>query len=590
MPAHTTESLLQTAYTEVLKKQDKYERRIQLALKQALTNIQGEMKSMYDKWAVDGKLTYAETAKYNRYASMETNIMDILDPVLKENVKDIKRLLPEQYNEAFYRTAWAIDNASGLRLNWGPINKNMILELFSIDTLKNKEMAEALRNYPIDARKKIRQALMNGMTIGKSFADMSRDLKKVINVTSYKALMIARTEGITAINHGTNDGYIKAQKEGIEGQIVWSATKDGRTRDTHGAMDGKIQQEDGLFDGPGRERAPFPGWEGLSAEERIHCRCNEQFQIDGYSPQLMRSKEGGIVPYQNYEDWKAKKPIDFVPYTLEADQKTERILFKDDQSALAQVVRQFFKDNQLDPTFLNNNCYGFEDVYKDIVKNPPAITRDFSKTTHYSTGTNTINMGPIANSEDGATTFLHEIGHFLDHQLNAGGNDYFVSYSEEFQDAIFSDTAQLLDDLVQQKIKGIHYPTGIGHLYFSSSPSDVDPYNINCDIIAGMKDQYDDLYEKHFMKNANDPDAIKAAKKKYMQYLMNKNFINGWEIYGPIHVDSYWKKSKYFQNTEIFAEMFETSHVVKGSYAKYWEQMQEFLPKTTTIYKRSYLK
>lgn len=307
MPAHTADALIQTAYKEVLKKQDRYERRIQLALRDALIKIQGEMKAMYDKWAVNGKLTYAETAKYNRYASMESNILSILDPVLKENIKEIKKLLPEQYNESFYRTAWAIDNASGLRLDWGPVNKNMVMELFSIDNVKNKEMAEALYNYTIEARKKIRQALMSGMTIGKSFDEMSKDLKKAINVISYKALMIARTEGMTAINHGTNDGYIKAKAKGIEGDVVWSATKDGRTRDTHGAMDGKIQQEDGLFDGPGGERTPFPGWEGLSAEERIHCRCNEQFQIKGYSPQLMRTRESGIVPYQNYEDWKANK-------------------------------------------------------------------------------------------------------------------------------------------------------------------------------------------------------------------------------------------------------------------------------------------
>ena len=59
---------------------------------------------------------------------------------------------------------------------------------------------------------------------------------------------------------------------------VWVSTKDGRTRDSHKAMDGQEADKDGFFHFPGGGQTAGPGLSGI-AEEDIHCRCTVIMQI-----------------------------------------------------------------------------------------------------------------------------------------------------------------------------------------------------------------------------------------------------------------------------------------------------------------------
>ena len=81
---------------------------------------------------------------------------------------------------------------------------------------------------------------------------------------------------------------------------MWDATLDGRTRITHRRMDGVKRNAEGYFE-PIHARYPLD--ENLPAEESIRCRCRLRFEIDGYSPQLRRTREQGIIPYMNYDEW-----------------------------------------------------------------------------------------------------------------------------------------------------------------------------------------------------------------------------------------------------------------------------------------------
>jgi len=287
-----------TAYKRLLAHEKAYERKTMKALVDALTIMRGQMAKIYDKYAKDGILTKAEMTRYNRYATMEKQMIAALDPALKANIKTIELLRPEQYEAAFFHYAWAIDNGAGVRIAWGTINKAVVME-----NLANPWLDIAKERYKLEGKLQVRAALNNGLSLGKSYAAMSKDLKKAINRTAYETMRILRTEGQTAINAGQDDAYTKAQEKGIEGNVKWDATLDGKTRPDHGAMDGENRQPDGLFNGPGRERAPYPAWEGLSAGERIQCRCRLAFEIEGYEPKLRRSRDEGIIPYQTYSEW-----------------------------------------------------------------------------------------------------------------------------------------------------------------------------------------------------------------------------------------------------------------------------------------------
>jgi len=280
-------------------RENKYARECAVSWKSALDEMRVKMSKIYEKYSTDGILTRAEMAKYNRYATMEKEMVKITRESVNVTKGLTDRLRPDQYNEAFYRYAWTIDNSENIRVAWGLLNKDVILE-----NLNNEFYFISKKTYGDNAVAGIRRALNDGLISGKGYSAMIKDLKKSVNTSNANLMRILRTEGQTAVNAGQDDAYTKAAEKGVEGGRIWDATLDGATRPTHQAMDQKARQEDGLYNGPGGFRAPFPVWDGLSAKERINCRCHERFQINDYPPQLRRSRDGGIVEYQDYETWK----------------------------------------------------------------------------------------------------------------------------------------------------------------------------------------------------------------------------------------------------------------------------------------------
>jgi hypothetical protein len=89
-----------------------------------------------------------------------------------------------------------------------------------------------------------------------------------------RAQKIATTESTGALNAG-HDAAIADAAESGDDLIVgrqWLAVGDKNTRQTHMDADGQIVKGNDLFR-VGADSAPYPGWYGLSAAERVGCRC-----------------------------------------------------------------------------------------------------------------------------------------------------------------------------------------------------------------------------------------------------------------------------------------------------------------------------
>lgn len=280
-----------------------YEREMAKVFRDALDEIRAEMAKIYDKYAVDGILTKAQMTRYNRLATLEKNIIAIMKPVVAKARGIVNRLKPNEYGEAFWRTAWAFDNETGVALSWGTLDKNAIAA-----SLSNVFGEVALRNWGIEALGRVRTAISEGLALGQSYPEMMRDLKRYINTENFKIMRILRTELHDAQEAGTAAGYEAALDQGIEGRMVWIASLDGSTRPTHAAMDGVARDEDGMFRGA-IGKTPYPGWEGLPAEERISCRCTMRFEVEGFPPLVRRSREDGVIPYQTYSDWRTDRRL-----------------------------------------------------------------------------------------------------------------------------------------------------------------------------------------------------------------------------------------------------------------------------------------
>lgn len=98
--------------------------------------------------------------------------------------------------------------------------------------------------------------------------------------------VIARTESITAMNAGREEGFRQQiVAGGLDPQNVrctWSATGDDRTRHSHQAINGQKRAFGEPFETPSGALMLFPGDTSLGAppEETIGCRCTKQYRVD----------------------------------------------------------------------------------------------------------------------------------------------------------------------------------------------------------------------------------------------------------------------------------------------------------------------
>lgn len=276
--------------------ESEYEKQIAEIYRNALDEIRNEMSRIYEKYSVGGVLSKADMTRYNRLIALEKRIDDIMKPANRSAIKIIDKLRPEEYGEAYFRAAWAVDNATGVALDWGALDKNAVL-----DNLDNPFYTSAKESILLNTRPQFRNAINRGLSLGQSYPEMMRDMKKAVNGKTFEIMRVLRTELHAAEEAGTSASHQDAIDQGVEGVDVWVASLDSRTRDTHGAMDGVERDADGYFHGA--ITAEYPGDPGLDAGERINCRCSIAFVVKDLSPELRRSKEDGIIPYQTYRDW-----------------------------------------------------------------------------------------------------------------------------------------------------------------------------------------------------------------------------------------------------------------------------------------------
>lgn len=133
----------------------------------------------------------------------------------------------------------------------------------------------------------VRRALREGR--GLTRAEIDRISGRYADrMLKHRADMIARTETLTAMSAGRNEGVaqlIEAGKLDPDGvMLVWRATGDRKTRHSHMAMNRQSVPFGGAFTTPEGYRMRFPGDTSLGApaSETIQCRCYLEIKIDRY--------------------------------------------------------------------------------------------------------------------------------------------------------------------------------------------------------------------------------------------------------------------------------------------------------------------
>lgn len=129
-----------------------------------------------------------------------------------------------------------------------------------LQTLLNENVA-LIKSIPREAAERVHEMTLSGLVDSRRAAEIAREILRTGEVTEARARTIARTEVARTASLLTE---ARARYVGSEAYI-WHATKDGRTRDSHAEMDGKVVR----WDSPPR----LSDGTVTHAGQIFNCRC-----------------------------------------------------------------------------------------------------------------------------------------------------------------------------------------------------------------------------------------------------------------------------------------------------------------------------
>lgn len=207
--------------------------------------------------------------KYQEVLLMQIN--STLSNLQTDNYKTIDDYLNKCYEEGFTGALYSI-NKQGIPII-APIDNKQVIQAIYNDTKLSQGLYERLGENVEELKISIKSNVSRGIVEGKSWTevasgianDMNTPFKKAMN----NAMRIARTEGGRVQQQAQMDACRKAVARGADIVKQWDSTLDGRTRDSHRAMDGEVRELEEKFS----NGLLHPKDKNGSAAEVVNCRC-----------------------------------------------------------------------------------------------------------------------------------------------------------------------------------------------------------------------------------------------------------------------------------------------------------------------------
>ena len=236
-----------------------------------------EAQRLYDEWKRSQAVSQTwmrdmvhQLSESATHANMHAADMinDCLPHVYAENANMSAFALDKQLG---FDTGFTLVNEDAVRYLMGmPLQKpgddqllrevtwNPDIERMHVQDLRRREV-----DYPKDMRwnrEKFQSAITQGILQGESIPNIVKRTKDIYGRNKASATRAARTATTNAENAGRMSTFERAQRLGIDMEIEWLATLDGRTRSSHRALDGeRIQLGEKFSNGlrwPGDPQGP----------------------------------------------------------------------------------------------------------------------------------------------------------------------------------------------------------------------------------------------------------------------------------------------------------------------------------------------
>jgi hypothetical protein len=285
-----------------------YEGQLKGNYRLALIEIKSKIARMFEKYGDDVK--YADLISYNRLKNLENEIIEQIKILTNENIKTTRAGLKEFYSENYYRTAYSLEQSTGLKLGYGLLNTNVI-NASLLNPLDRIKWSERMKDNAQVFVKQIRSSLTQGLIQGEGYAKIARGITEKTGMDFMKSVRIIRTEGHRVQNAARvvsfKKGETAAERLGIESSRIWIHSGNPREpRPDHVQMDGVEADEDGIFTLPDGTTTEGPGLSGV-AEHDINCGCTTGLKFK--SLKALSLKDYAAKNYNSFDDWQTEKGI-----------------------------------------------------------------------------------------------------------------------------------------------------------------------------------------------------------------------------------------------------------------------------------------
>lgn len=158
-----------------------------------------------------------------------------------------------------------------------------------------------------EAQRAIKKTISSGLIQGKSFREMSRDLRKDFETTKNNALRVARTEGHRNQMAGNYAMTNAARADGVDIRRQIISVRDTRTRVQSQQVDREKEDNNGMFTYPGGVKVAIPGNSGNPAWD-INDRESVLTNVNDISPELTRGRnpvtgKTEIISFTSFDSW-----------------------------------------------------------------------------------------------------------------------------------------------------------------------------------------------------------------------------------------------------------------------------------------------
>lgn len=283
--------------------------------------------------------------------ALKKEIGGICDMMLWEEYTAVSDYLTECYENGFIGTMMNFQS-QGIPLIM-PIDQEAMVRAVQLDSPISEGLYKHLGEDVGLLKRRITAEVSRGISSGMTYSQVADQIARKMMGTYENpggslayASRIARTEGHRIQVQSSMDACYKAKDKGADVVKQWDSTLDGRTRESHAAVDGEIRDLDEKFSNGLR----FPGDPWGGAAEVVNCRCallqRAKWAMDEDELETLKERAAffGLDKTDNFQDYKTK----YMKETQAAPVKKEYLTKKkleqkiaDADDVLADLENQF---------------------------------------------------------------------------------------------------------------------------------------------------------------------------------------------------------------------------------------------------------